>query len=171
MSLKYSNSFYGTIVKPDADADFLDRTRVRIVSILSLGPDFIKVVWKRNLGPDFRIFKSGSGSDFIYLVCVIYCCVRLRNWILSNKSGTVSGSGFYQHRFSWTCKVFGPGFGPDFSRLLLANTACVRSFANGTNCIPMPSEILPLAVIGYHWYRWYANGYHWLLAVIGFYHW
>ena len=44
--------------------DLLDRTRVRIVSILSLGPDFIKVVRKRNLGPDFRIFKSGSGPNF-----------------------------------------------------------------------------------------------------------
>ena len=87
------------------------------------------------LGLDFRIFKSGSGPDFIYLLCVIYCCVRVRNWILSNKSGNVSGSGFYQHLFSWTCKVFGPGFGPDFSLLLPANTACVRSFANGTDGI------------------------------------
>ena len=114
------------------------------------------------LGPDFRIFKSWSGPDFIYLVCVIYCCVRVRNWILSNKSGNVSGSGFYQHLFSWTYKVFGPGFGPDFSLLLPANTACVRSFANGTDGIPMPSEVLPLAVTRYHWYQWYANGYHWL---------
>ena len=102
------------------------------------------------LGPDFRIFKSGSGPDFIYLVCVIYCCVWVRNWILSNKSGNVSGSGFYQHLFSWTCKVFGPGFGPDFSLLFPANTVCVRSFANGTDGTPMPSEVLPLAVIRYH---------------------
>ena len=50
----------------------LDRTRVRIVSILSRGPDFIKVSRKRNLGPDFRIFKSGSRPDFIYLVCFIH---------------------------------------------------------------------------------------------------
>ena len=41
-----------------------------------------------------------------------------------------------------------------WSRLLPANTACVRSFAYGTNGIPVPSEVLPLAVIGYHWFFW-----------------
>ena len=48
--------------------DLLDRTRVRIVSILSLGPDFIKVVRKRNLGPEFRIFKSE------FLACASHIC-------------------------------------------------------------------------------------------------
>ena len=100
------------------------------------------------LGSDFRIFKSGSGPDFIYLVCVIYCCVWVRNWILSNKPGTCPHPD--STNISWTCKVFGPGFGPDFSLLLPANTACVRSFANDTDGIPMPSEVLPLAVIRYH---------------------
>ena len=81
----------------------------------------------------------------------------------------MSGSRFYEHRFSWTCKVFGPGFGPDYYRLLPANTACVQSFANGTNGIPMPPEVLPLAVIGYHWYQWYASGTtacHWVLPLV-----
>ena len=30
-------------------------------------------------------------------------------------------------------------------------SACFRRFGNGTNGMPMPSEISPLAAIGYHW--------------------
>ena len=140
----------------------LDRTRVRIVFILSLGPDFIKVVRKINLVPDFRICKSGSGPDFVYLVRVIYCCTRVRNWILSNKSGTVSGSGFYQHLFSWTCKVLVQDLVPTFPVCPRRIQRAFGVLPRDTDGIPIPSEVLPLAVIGYHWYQWYANGYHWL---------
>ena len=42
---------------------------------------------------------------------------------------------------------------------------CVRSFANGTNGMPMPSEVSPLADIGFHWYQCYANVYQWLSMV------
>ena len=43
------------------DKDLIDRTRVRIVSVLSLGPDFIKVIRKRNLGPDLMILSPVPG--------------------------------------------------------------------------------------------------------------
>ena len=34
--------------------------------------------------------------------------------------------------------------------LVVVDNACVRSFANGINGIPMPSEVLALEIIGYH---------------------
>ena len=106
----------------DADKDLLDRTRVRIVSNLSPGPDFIKVVRKRNLGPDFMILSPVPGRILsIYLVRVRVCIL----YILVFGSGT----GYYRKSpgpcptpFFMDLQSFGPGFGPDFSRLLPANT-------------------------------------------------
>ena len=85
---------------------------------------------------------------YIYLVRVIYCCVRVRNWILSIKSGTVSGSGFFRHLFSWTCKVLVLVLVPKFP---VCSRRIQRAFGV-LPMVPMPSEVLSLAVIGYHWY-------------------
>ena len=45
------------------------------------------------------------------------------------------------------------------------HTECVRSFANGTNGMPMPFEVSPLAAIGTNGMPMFTNGYHWFLPL------
>ena len=140
----------------------LDRTRVRIVSILSRGPDFIKVSRKRNLGPDFRIFKSGSGPDFIYLVCVIHL-------LCPGPELHIIEQGRYRVRIQiLPTPLHGPA---KFLILDLVPTfpVCSRRIQRAfrvLRMVPMAYQcrlkFFPLAVNGYHWYQWYASGYHWL---------
>ena len=45
--------------------------------------------------------------------------------------------------------------------MFVTNTACVRSFTNGTTGMSMPSEVSPLAVI----VPVFTNGYQWFLPL------
>ena len=111
------------------------------------------------LGPDFRIFKSGSGPDFIYLVCVIYIAVSR------------SGTGYYRTS-PGTCPD------PDSTNISFHGPAkflvldSVPTFPFCSRRIQRAFGVLPMVPMAYHcrlkFCHWQSfvtigtNGYHWL---------
>ena len=83
-------------------ADLLERTRVRIVSILSLGPDFIKVVRKRNLGPQ-ACHISGFRPEIIGFFIALPALRLSRENLRRNHN--ISGIYFSDNILKFTDKI------------------------------------------------------------------